>query len=96
MVWRQRAGSRQLLQPRQTLLEPFARNVLEVLVEGEARRHVEVRQVVLPLREHDVAPFGDPHRVQQRLRIVPERRRHLRSRLQEELLRLVAQPLLDR
>ena len=91
---RERAGQRQLLQPRQTLLEPFPRHVLEVVVQREAGRHVEVRQMVLALGQHDVAAFGDPDRVQQRLGIIPERGRHLGRRLQEELLRLVPQPLL--
>ncbi len=41
----QRAGGGQLLQPDQPLLEPFARHVLEVIVEREVGRHLEVRQV---------------------------------------------------
>ena len=45
----QRAVGGELLQARQPLREPLADDVLEVVVEREARRHVEVRQVVLAL-----------------------------------------------
>ncbi len=57
----QRAGGRQLLQPDQPLLEPFARHVLEVIVEREAGRHLEVRQVRGAFLERDVAALRDPH-----------------------------------
>ena len=46
----QRAGIRQLLQPRQPLREAFAHHVLEVVVERIRRRHVEVGQEILALR----------------------------------------------
>ena len=57
----QRAGGGQLLQPDQPLLEPFARHVLEVTVQREVRRHLEVRQVGGAFLEGDVAPLGNPN-----------------------------------
>ncbi len=71
MVWRRRPCGRQLLQPRQALREAFARDVLEVLVEREAVGHAERRQVVLPLRDRDVAALGDQQRVREALRGSP-------------------------
>ena len=89
----ERARRGQLLQPRQALLEPLSRHVLEVVVEREWRRDLEVRQEVLTLGQRDVAPFGNPHGVRERLGEVLERRGHLLRVLQEELPRLVAEPL---
>ena len=74
--------------------EPFPRHVLEVAVERERLRHVEVRQVVLVGRELDVAAFGDGHGVRERGRIVAEHRAHLVPGLQVELIPVVAQALL--
>ena len=67
--------------------------MLEILVERERRGHVEVRQVVRAFLERHVAPVGDPPRVRQGAGKVRERGRHLVGGLQEELARLVAQPL---
>ena len=74
--------------------EPFAGHVLEVAVEREGFRNVEVRQVVLVGRELHVASLGDGHGVRQRGRIVAEHRPHLVSGLQIELIPVVAQALL--
>ena len=89
----QHPASRQLLQPRQPLREPLAHDVLEVVVEREARRHVEVRQVVDRARQVDVAALGDPHGVRQRVGEVLEDRRHLLAGLQVELVAVIVQPL---
>ena len=51
------------------------------------------RQVVLPLRDRDVAALGDEQRVLQRVGMVLEDRRHLLGGLQEELIAGVAQAL---
>ena len=83
----------QMLQPRQPLAKPFAGHVLEVAVERKPGRHIEVRQVILSLRQDDVAALGDANGVRERLREVLERLGHLLRRLQEELLRVVPQPL---
>ena len=74
--------------------EPFPRHVLEVAVERERLRHVEVRQVARVGRELHVAAFGDRHRVRERGRIVAEHRAHLVPGLQVELIPVVAQALL--
>ena len=74
--------------------KPSRTTCSKYVVEREARRHVEVRQVVpVPDSSVDVAALGDAHRVRQRLGIVAEDRRHLLGRLQEELVAVVAQPL---
>ena len=86
-------GSRQLLKPRQALGEAFARDVLEVLVERESVRHAKRGQMVLPLRDRDVAALGDEHRVPQRLRMVLEDGRHLLGGLEKELIAGVAEAL---
>ncbi len=65
---------RELPQARQPLREPVARHVLEVLIEREALGHAEGRQVVLPLRDRDVAALGDEQRVLQRVGMVARRR----------------------
>ena len=65
--------------------------MLEVRVERERFRDVEVRQVVLGRREVDVAPLRDGDRVRQRLGPVPEHRAHLVPGLQVELVAVVAQ-----
>src|SRR2546422_2736933 len=73
--------------------ESFADNMLEVIVERESGRHVEVRQVVLAFAERHVAAVGDADRVGERVREILEDLRHLLRCFQEELPRLVAQPL---
>ena len=83
----------QLAQPRQPLRKPFARHVLEVAVDGEALGHAEGRQVVLSLRNRDVAALGNEQRVLQRVGDVLEDNAHLLGRLQEELIAVVAQAL---
>ena len=66
--------------PQQPLRVAEARHVLEVIVEREAVGHRELRQVVLPRRNGDVAALGDEQRVLHRLRIVAEHLRHLLGR----------------
>ena len=78
---------------RQPLLEPLANDVLEVVVQREAGRDVEVREVVDRAREIDVAALGDPDGVGERRREVPEHRRHLLGGLQVELVAVVPQPV---
>ena len=67
--------------------------MLEVAVDGEAFGHAEGRQVVLPLRNRDVAALGNEQRVLQRVGDVLEDNAHLLGRLQEELIAVVAQAL---
>ena len=74
--------------------EPLPGHVLEVAVERERLRDVEVRQVVLVGRELHVAAFGDGHGVRERVRVVAEHRAHLVPGLQVELVPVVAQALL--
>ena len=81
------------LQPRQPRREALAHHVLEVGVDGEAGRHVEVGQVVHARRQVDVDAIGDPHRVGQRVRELGEDLRHRFRRLQEELIAVIAQPI---
>ena len=69
-MWRSRPVGGELPQPRQPLREALAGDVLEVLVEREAVGHAERRQMVLPLRDRDVAALGDEQRVPQRLGMV--------------------------
>ena len=76
----------EVAEPRQPLCEPFACDVLEILVEREPCRHAERRQMVLPFRNRDIAALGDEHRVSQRLRMILEHRGHLPGRLEEELI----------
>ena len=83
----------EILQAVQPLLEPLANDVLEVVVEREARRHVEVRQVIDGARQIDVAALGDPECVGHRLRKVSEDSRHLFCGLQVELITVVAQTI---
>src|SRR4029453_10991625 len=85
--------SRQLLQPRQPLLETVANDMIEVRVESEARRHVEVRQGVLAFDQGDIAPLGNPDGVRNGIGKVGKARSHLLRRLEEELTGLVAKPL---
>ena len=68
--------------------------MLEVRVERERCRHVEVREVTLGRREVDIASFRDRDRVRQGLGPVPEHGAHLVRRLQVELVAVVAQPVL--
>ena len=83
----------EVLQPRESRREAVPHDMLEVLIEGEAGRHVEVGQLVLGTGQIDVAPLGDADRILQRFREVPEDLRHLLGRLQVELVAVVAQPL---
>ena len=64
------AARRELLQPGQALLETVAYDLLEVVLERESSRDVEVRKVIGRWREVHVAALGDAHRVRERLRIV--------------------------
>ena len=89
----QRARRGELTQPGQPRVEAFPHHVLEVLVDRVRRRHVEVRQVALPLRELHVAAFGDPYGIAQRLWRVGEGGSHLVSGLEEELPAVVPEPL---
>ena len=81
------------LQPRQPGREALAHHVLEVGVDGEAGRDVEVGQVVHARGEVDVDAIGDAHRVGQRVRELGEDLRHRLRRLQEELIAVIAQPV---
>ena len=92
-MWRSCPAGRELPQARQPLREALARDVLEVRVDREAVGHAEGRQMVLPLRDRDVAALGDEQRVPQRLGMILEDGRHLLGGLQEELIARVAQPL---
>ena len=79
------------LQPRQPRREALAHHVLEVGVDGEAGRHVEVRQVVHARGQVDVDAIGDADGVGQRVRELGEDLRHLLRRLQEELIAVIAE-----
>ena len=87
------SGRGELLQARHPLREAFARDVLEVRVEREPFGDAKRRQVILPLRDRDVAALGDEHRVAKRLGVILEDSRHLLGRLQEELIAGVAKAL---
>ncbi len=84
----------QLLQPGQSLRKAFPHDVLEIVVEREACRHVEVREVIDRAGEVDIASFGNAHAVGERLRKVLEDHRHLGRCLQIELIPVVFEPLL--
>ena len=86
------AGRRNLLQTRQPLPEPLARDVLEVFVEREAGRHVEIRQVALAFADHHVAALGDADRARQRVGKLLEDFRHLLRGLEKELPGVVPEP----
>ena len=82
-----------MLEPRHALGEAFASDVLEILVEREALRHAERRQMVLPFRNRDVATLGNEHRVAECLGVIFEDGRHLFGRLEKELISRVAEAL---
>ena len=87
------AVGRQLPEARQPLRKALACHVLEVLVEREAVRDAKRRQMVLALRDRDVAALGNAQRVRERLGEVLEDRRHLFGRLEEELVAGITQTL---
>jgi len=64
------AARRELFQLREPPLEPQPYFVLEVIVEREPRRHVEIREVILLEREIDVASLGDPDGPRERRRVI--------------------------
>ena len=67
--------------------------MLEVVVQRVGRRHGEIRQVVLVVRNIDAAPLGDPQRVRQRFRHLAEDLLHFLRGLQIELIAVIAQAI---
>ncbi len=86
-------GGREALQSWQPVRESLAHDVLEIVVEGETGRDVEVGQVIGRARQIDVAALGNSSRVRQRVGKVLEDVRHFLGSLQVELVAVVPQAL---
>ena len=89
----QRTGRLELPQPRQPLRVALRVRPARSTLERHPFRDTERRQVILPLRNRDVAPLGDEQRVAQRVFMATEHAAICSGGLQEELIARIAEPL---